>query len=89
MISPWNSQRSPDSDAPEAARLLAERGLSGVLVVDGEPYAILPGSQLLRFVVPTYAQNDPALAAVVDEPHADRICASLAGHTVRDLLPRG
>ena len=53
----------------------------------GRPYAILPASQVVRFVVPRYIQDDPSLAGVIDESAADRIAAELAGKTVRDLLP--
>lgn len=78
------------TDALDAARLLAEQRLPGVLVMDdgGEPYAILPASRLLRMLVPGYVLEDPTLASVVDEPHADRICAALAGRSVGDCLPR-
>ncbi len=79
-----------DSDALEAARLLAARQLPGVLVVDadGLPYAVLPASRLVKLLVPVYVIEDPALAAVVDEPHADRLCQALSGRSVADCLPR-
>ncbi|SEG11803.1 CBS domain-containing protein [Thermomonospora echinospora] len=78
-----------DSDALEAARLLVERGLPGLIVVDSarHPVAVLPGSQLLRFVVPRYVQDDPTLAHVYAERQADRLADRLRGHRVRDLLP--
>ncbi|MCG5219942.1 CBS domain-containing protein [Streptosporangium sp. KLBMP 9127] len=78
-----------DSDALDAARLLAEQRLVGLIVVDadGRPQAVLPGSQFLRIAVPQYVQSDPALARVVDERHADRMCTTLAGKRVRDVLP--
>ncbi|RBQ15554.1 hypothetical protein DP939_34845 [Spongiactinospora rosea] len=78
-----------DDDAMDAARLMAEQRLVGVIVMDpdGRPHAVLPGSQLLRMVVPPYIQADPALARVVDERHADLMCARLAGKRVRDVLP--
>ncbi|WP_043628493.1 CBS domain-containing protein [Nonomuraea candida] len=74
----------------EAARLLAEQDLPGLIVVDerGRPASILPGTQVLRLAVPGYCQDDPALARVIDEQHADRFLDSLAGRTVRDALPR-
>ncbi|WP_329182946.1 CBS domain-containing protein [Actinacidiphila glaucinigra] len=31
--------------------------------------------------------EDPTLAAVVDEKHADRLCRALSGRSVRDVLP--
>ena len=78
-----------DADALEAARILAERRLPGLVVTEesGAPYAILPASQVVKFVVPRYIQDDPSLAGVIDEPAAERIAAQLAGKTVRDLLP--
>ena len=79
-----------DTDALEAARILAEQGLPGLIVLDdgGLPYTVLPGSQVLRFVVPTYVQDDPALARAYDEKSADALAARLAGRTVGDLLPK-
>ncbi len=78
-----------DDDAVTAARLMAERKLPGILVCrgDGNPHTILPGSQVLRFVIPRYVQDDEALARVVDEQAADDMFAELAGKRVRDLLP--
>jgi CBS domain-containing protein len=80
---------TPDSSALEAARLLAEHLLPGLIVVDDKrhPLAVLPGSQLLRFVIPRYVQDDPTLARVYDEFHADQLCAKLAGKRVADVLP--
>ncbi|MEU6038297.1 CBS domain-containing protein [Actinomadura sp. NPDC047616] len=77
-----------DADALEAARMLAEQRLPGLIVVDDEehPVAVLPGSQILRFVVPRYVQDDPTLARVYDEGHADRMCQRLGGRKVRDVL---
>lgn len=72
-----------------AARLLATQRLPGVVVVDeaGAPVSVLPGSQVLRFLVPGYVQEDPSLARVFDERTADACAAKLAGTRVRDLLP--
>ncbi|MBE1589562.1 CBS domain-containing protein [Nonomuraea angiospora] len=79
-----------DSPVVDAARLLAEQDLPGLIVVDGEdsPVTILPGTQVLRLAVPGYCQDDPALARVVDEAHADAFLRELHGRTVRDALPR-
>lgn len=79
-----------DSDALAAARLLAERRLPGIVVIDdsGFPYSILPASQVVAFLVPTYVQDDPSLAAVLNESMADRAADKLNGKTVRVLLPR-
>ncbi|MFJ8112545.1 CBS domain-containing protein [Streptomyces sp. NPDC096132] len=80
---------SVDSDALEAAWLMAEHKLPGLLVVDerGEPKAVLPASQMIKVLVPSYVVEDPTLAAVVDEKHADRLCRALAGRRVGDCLP--
>ncbi|GAA2360774.1 CBS domain-containing protein [Nonomuraea africana] len=78
-----------DSPAIEAARLLADQDLPGLIVVDasGSPCTILPGTQVLRLAVPRYCQDDPALARVVDEEHADRFLLALDGLSVRQCLP--
>jgi CBS domain-containing protein len=80
---------TPDTSALESARLLAEHLLPGLIVVDDKrhPVAVLPGSQLMRFVIPRYVQDDPNLARVYDELHADQLCAKLAGKRVADVLP--
>jgi CBS domain-containing protein len=78
-----------DSDAHEAALLLAENRLPGLIVTDeaGKPYAVLPASQVVRFLVPRYVQDDPSLARVIDESRADRVAEKLSGTPVRKLLP--
>lgn len=80
---------SLDSDALDAAKLLATHRLPGLIVTDanGAPYSILPASQVVRFLVPSYVQDDPSLARVIDEPIADRVADKLAGTPVRKLLP--
>lgn len=77
-----------DADAADAARLLGQRRLPGLVVVDGDglPHSVLPGSQVLRFVIPGYVQDDPMLARVYDERHADLLTGKLAGTPVRTLL---
>jgi CBS domain-containing protein len=77
-----------DSDAWEAARLLAEHRLPGLVVTDkaGHPLAILPASQVVRFLVPSYVQDDPSLAGVLNESMADRVADKLGGRTVRELI---
>ncbi|MGQ4383486.1 CBS domain-containing protein [Streptomyces sp. SAS_270] len=78
------------TDAMAAARLMAEHRLPALLVVDGDgtPKAILPASQMIKILVPAYVIEDPMLAAVVDERHADRLCQALKGRTVRDCLSK-
>lgn len=78
-----------DSDALDAARTLAEHLLPGIVVVDenGRPYAVLPASQVVRFIVPRYVQDDPSLAGVLSESMADKAADRLRGKKVRDVLP--
>jgi hypothetical protein len=79
-----------DTAAVDAARLLAETNLPGLVVLDrkGRPSTILPGTQVLRLVVPPYYVDDPALAHVIDEPHADLFWQELSGRTVAECLPK-
>ncbi|MEU0878007.1 CBS domain-containing protein [Lentzea sp. NPDC005914] len=77
-------------DALTAAQLIAEQRRPGVVVVDaeGRPVTVLPGSQVLRFIVPGYVQEDPSLARVYDEKGGAQACISkLEGRTVKELLP--
>jgi CBS domain-containing protein len=78
-----------DTDALTAALALSGRRLPGLIVVDreGEPYTVLPGSHLLRVMIPGYIQEDPSLARVVDERASDDMLRRLAQVAVRDLLP--
>lgn len=79
-----------ETDAMEAARLLARHRIPGLVVTDGAgmPYTVLPGSQVLRFLIPAYVQDDPQLAAVYDDKAADELCRKLEGRPVRELLPK-
>jgi CBS domain-containing protein len=70
--------------------MLAEHRLPGIVVVtaDGQLYAVLPASQVVRFIVPRYVQDDPLLARVLAESMADRAAETLGGKTIRELLPQ-
>lgn len=74
----------------DAARVLAQKRLPGLIVLNerGQPYAVLPGSQVLRLMVPRYVQEDPALARAYDEKAADALCQKMAGREVSELLPQ-
>ncbi len=79
-----------NTSALVAARLIARDRLPGLVVTesDGTPKAVLPASEVVRFVVPDYVQADPTLAGVIGENAADRIADRLRDVTVGDLLPR-
>jgi CBS domain-containing protein len=79
-----------DSPALDAARMVAEHSLPGIVVVsaDRQLYAVLPASQVVRFIVPGYVQDDPLLARVLAESMADGAAEKLRGKTIRDLLPQ-
>ena len=79
-----------DSDALDAARMIAEHHLPGLVVTDtsGKPHAVLLASEMLRFVLPRYVQDDLALAGVLGDAIADHATQNLAGKTVGDLLPK-
>ena len=78
-----------DSEALDAARLIAEHGLPGLIVTDAsrKPCAVLLASEMLRFVLPRYVQDDITLAGVLGVAMADNASENLAGKTVGDLLP--
>lgn len=78
-----------DADATEAVKIMSDGRLPGVIVCDeaGNPFTVLSGSEVLRFVIPRYVQDDPALARAYSEKASDQLYARLAGRTVRDLLP--
>ena len=80
---------SLSSLAIEAARQLADTDLPGLIVLDGKdaPFAVLPGTQVLRLAVPIYCQEDPTLAGMIDEATADVFIRELGDRTVRECLP--
>src|SRR6201992_1292090 len=80
-----------DSNALDAVRLLAEHRLNGLVVVTDTsetPFAVLPASQVVRFILPGYVQDDPGLARAVTESMADHAAEKLSGKTIRDMLPK-
>ncbi|MGH3447901.1 MAG: CBS domain-containing protein [Nocardioidaceae bacterium] len=88
MVGDYPIVRCTDA-ALDAARLIGSQRLPGVVVVDdsGQPITVLPGSQVLNFLIPAYIQDDPSLARVYDEGAADRCVERLTGKTVGDMLP--
>lgn len=79
-----------DSDAIDAARMIAEHNLPGVVVTDAsdKPLAVILASDVLPFVLPGYVQDNMTLAGVLGDALADHAEENLAGKTVGDVLPR-
>jgi CBS domain-containing protein len=79
-----------DSDAIDAARMIAEHSLPGVVVADasGKPLAVMLASDVLPFVLPRYVQDNMTLAGVLGDALADHAEENLAGKTVGDVLPK-
>lgn len=80
---------SLDADVMIAAQLMAAERSPGLIVCgnDERPYTVLPGSQVLNFIIPRYVQEQPALARAFDERASDELRDQLVRHTVRDVLP--
>jgi CBS domain-containing protein len=78
----------PDDDVLSAVQMVARHGLPGLVVADeqGEVVGCMSSVDLLRAALPHYFLDDPGLTHVIDERHADRIAAALAGTRVRDVL---
>jgi CBS domain-containing protein len=68
---------------------MAKAQLPGLVVVDerGHPHTVLPGSQVLRFLIPPYIQDDPPLARALNEAACAELFATLVHHRVREVLP--
>ncbi len=78
------------TDAATAARMIGEGRLAGLIVCeeDGTPHTVLDGSQVVRFMIPEYVQEDPKLALVYGEDAATQLVDRMATKTVQDILPR-
>ena len=72
----------------EAARVMAEYRLTALVVADeaGVPVQVIPGSQLLRLILPQFVRDDPKLAHAYDEGGAQELCRTLNDTTIGQLL---
>jgi CBS domain-containing protein len=77
-----------DTTGAEAARVIAEYRLSGLVVAgeDGVPIAVVPGCHILSVVLPQYVRDEPNLAHAYDEAGADELCGALNRATLGELL---
>ena len=81
---------SRSASGAEAARVVAEYRLSGLVVADdGNPHVVIPGSQILGLLLPGYLRVEPGLAHALDEGGADELCERLNDVTLGQLLDRG
>jgi CBS domain-containing protein len=78
-----------DCDALDAARMIAEHGLPGLIVTDASrrPHAMLLAPEVLHLILPGYVQGNMTLAGVMGDALADH-AQNLAGRTVGDLMPK-
>jgi len=78
-----------ESDAWDAVTQMAEARLPGLVVTNaaGKPVSVLPASQVVLILVPSYVQDDPSLAGVLPERMCDRVADKLRGKTVQALVP--
>ena len=71
-----------------AVRVMTQEQLPGLIVVDdGRPKLVIPGTQVLRMAVLDSYQDDPALVRTIDEAHADLFWQEPGNRTVGDCLP--
>jgi len=77
-----------ETTGAEAARVVAEYRLQALVVVgaDGNPHAVVPGSQILGLIIPRYVRDDPTLAHALDEQSSDELCERLRTTTIGQLL---
>jgi CBS domain-containing protein len=79
---------APGAPAEEAARLLAEEPVEGVLVQDehGGLQGVVTDTTLLSFLLPRYLAEDRALVGVLGEDVAGALWQRLRGRPVQELL---
>jgi CBS domain-containing protein len=78
-----------DDPVSKAVQLMIVKRLPGLVVVDDadRPVAVLPGTQVLRLLIPQSYRDDPALVRIVDEIHADLFWHGPGNLTVGDCMP--
>jgi CBS domain-containing protein len=78
----------PSDDVLSAVRIVTQHQLPGLVVADeqGQVVGCMSSIDLLRLALPRYVQEEPGLARVFDEGHADRIAAALVGVMVSDVV---
>ncbi|MEU3272836.1 CBS domain-containing protein [Saccharomonospora sp. NPDC006951] len=79
-----------DDSVAKAVRIMAVNRLPGLIIVDdhSRPKIVLPGTQVLRLLVPASYQEDPLLTRTIDEAHADEFWMEIGDLTVGECLPQ-
>jgi CBS domain-containing protein len=77
-----------DEDLLAAIRTVVRHRLPGLIATDAQGGLVgyLSSTDLLRLALPGYLRDEPCLARVFDEEHADRIAATLVGTRVGDVI---
>jgi CBS domain-containing protein len=77
-----------DDDVLPAIRMVLRHALPGIVIADasGAVVCYLSSTDLLRLALPGYLRDEPGLARVLDEEHADRIAAALVGARVGEVV---
>jgi CBS domain-containing protein len=77
-----------DTSALQAARLIAQERLAGLVVADasGSPVAVVSAVDILGLLVPNYMLDDLNLAGVVDEQGSEDMWSQAGDHTIGELL---
>jgi CBS-domain-containing membrane protein len=78
----------PSDDVLSAVRMVTRHHLPGLVVAnkDGQIIGCMSSTDLLQLTLPRYVREEPALARVYDEEHADHIAAVLVGVRVGDVV---
>jgi CBS domain-containing protein len=84
---PAVGERAPASEAVER---LAREDVRAIFILgtSGDLVGVLSDSSILRELLPSYVEEDRALAAVVEEEPADVLWRSLEEQTAVDLVPK-
>jgi CBS domain-containing protein len=77
-----------DTSAVDAARLIAEGRLAGLVIADetGTAVAIVSAVDVLRLLIPGYVVEDMALAGVFDESGAEEVWSHAVDRKIGELV---
>jgi CBS-domain-containing membrane protein len=78
----------PGDAVLSAVQLVSRHGLPGLVVADerGTVIGCMSSVDLLWVALPRYLRDEPIMARVIDENHADRIATTLVDARIRDVL---